>query len=221
MVSPNWDRGLASHSAEPRFSLSTPNSFSLQTADSILLQAKIAAHAAAGFPITAGSYANRERWAGFMAWRRENPSLTFKAGDEVASEQFFHRYAKTCNGGVFLRPREWMERRAAYMRRYRKGKNRTPAGWFKQLTNNAKARGLEVDSNPTAISDYYGLPCFYCGDVPLMSHGIDRVENSRGYVRGNMVPCCTHCNIAKGQRSSDDFAAWVHRTSQHLKNKGG
>lgn len=51
--------------------------------------------------------------------------------------------------------------------------------------------------------------CYYCGvEGP---NGIDRIDSSRGYVEGNCVPCCKHCNYAKGNLSIGDFEKWLKR----------
>lgn len=41
-------------------------------------------------------------------------------------------------------------------------------------------------------------PCFYC-QLPLGKTGIglDRIDNARGYVDGNVLPCCTLCNYVR------------------------
>lgn len=55
--------------------------------------------------------------------------------------------------------------------------------------------------------------CYYCGDPPsnvrkmprvngvLVYNGVDRIDNSIGYVLGNVRPCCKDCNFLKGFRS--------------------
>jgi hypothetical protein len=41
--------------------------------------------------------------------------------------------------------------------------------------------------------------CHYCGgQLPRFNGGLDRKKNSKGYIRGNCVPCCTRCNSMKG-----------------------
>src|SRR3989337_856593 len=64
------------------------------------------------------------------------------------------------------------------------------------------------------LSDEYALslirsPCYYCGGVEmrrrgerksgasLLINGIDRMDSSRGYEYGNVVPCCSKCNFRK------------------------
>lgn len=52
------------------------------------------------------------------------------------------------------------------------------------------------------------LNCFYC-DLPPSNksikhkytyyyNGIDRLDNDKGYILTNIVPCCYHCNTLKG-----------------------
>ena len=43
-------------------------------------------------------------------------------------------------------------------------------------------------------------PCNYCV-LPLGPTGVrlDRLDNEKGYVTGNVVPCCTACNIARNR----------------------
>lgn len=58
--------------------------------------------------------------------------------------------------------------------------------------------------------------CFYCTAVPKPIHGIDRVDNTKGYVPGNVVTCCKRCNIAKNDQSMDDFTMWAIRLGSNL-----
>ena len=55
--------------------------------------------------------------------------------------------------------------------------------------------------------------CYYCGKPG--PNGIDRVDNSKGYVTGNCVPCCKHCNYVKGALSVTDFKTWTERFVNH------
>ena len=65
-----------------------------------------------------------------------------------------------------------------------------------------------------------GQPCYYCGKPPssgegcsanqgtngdFIYNGIDRVDNTRGYVENNTVACCRNCNIAKAALPIDVF----------------
>lgn len=48
-------------------------------------------------------------------------------------------------------------------------------------------------------------PCIYCGKVPNVYNGIDRVDNSKGYTLENSVSCCGWCNKMKLTFSQKDF----------------
>jgi hypothetical protein len=56
--------------------------------------------------------------------------------------------------------------------------------------------------------------CYYCGDPPslrlvnnnpFICNGIDRVDNSVGYLIENCVPACKICNVMKSSKNRDDF----------------
>lgn len=47
-------------------------------------------------------------------------------------------------------------------------------------------------------------PCVYCGDE-IVTVGVDRVDNAKGYVMDNVVPCCAICNSMKSSMKLVDF----------------
>jgi len=69
------------------------------------------------------------------------------------------------------------------------------------------------------------LPCNYCGELPSRTktmtgevfsyNGIDRVDSSRGYVRRNVVSCCSICNRAKSDSPVEVFLAWATRIAAY------
>lgn len=38
-------------------------------------------------------------------------------------------------------------------------------------------------------------PCIYCGDVHRV--GCDRIDNTKGHTKDNVIPCCVECNTAR------------------------
>ncbi len=67
--------------------------------------------------------------------------------------------------------------------------------------------------------------CYICGRPPSAKHfhekkpylrfpyvytGIDRVTNANGYLIGNVLPCCTTCNRAKGQMDLEEFLTYLY-----------
>lgn len=73
--------------------------------------------------------------------------------------------------------------------------------------------------------------CYYCGTEPfnyvkrrykyetdkgLPFNGIDRLDNTLGYISGNCVPCCKICNAAKSDLSLEEFKKWIKKISTHI-----
>ena len=42
-------------------------------------------------------------------------------------------------------------------------------------------------------------------------NGVDRVENTNGYLTGNCVSCCHICNRAKGEMTVNEFYDWINK----------
>lgn len=72
--------------------------------------------------------------------------------------------------------------------------------------------------------------CFYCNREPsqeifeskkpnikLLYNGIDRIDNSKGYVKENCVSCCKHCNRAKDVMSCEEFKIFISNIFNNLK----
>lgn len=89
--------------------------------------------------------------------------------------------------------------------------------------NGAKRRGLDFFVSIDQFMEFGKQTCFYCGSLPsnelqlknkdgsqrcygsYIYNGIDRLDNNKGYVDGNMVTCCRKCNRAKDVLSAKDF----------------
>lgn len=68
--------------------------------------------------------------------------------------------------------------------------------------------------------------CHYCDCLPYaiekgrdigyeyVYNGLDRVDNEKGYMLSNVVPCCKKCNQAKLAYSQDDFWEWALRVAE-------
>lgn len=91
----------------------------------------------------------------------------------------------------------------------------------------AKVRELDFTISFDVFKDTTGHNCFYCGKVPsmlakahnkalsnnvgnILYNGLDRVDNTKGYVYSNVVACCKNCNLAKRDLSSKDFIDWIN-----------
>lgn len=69
--------------------------------------------------------------------------------------------------------------------------------------------------------------CHYCGIEPsqrqwvkkkertYVYNGVDRLDNSIGYVIENCVTCCKYCNTAKNDMTQEEWSAWVTRVYEN------
>jgi hypothetical protein len=76
----------------------------------------------------------------------------------------------------------------------------------------AKSKRRAFELSVERFAELVSAACEYCGDK---GGGIDRVDNSIGYVDGNVVPCCQMCNLAKKDYSVDEFREWIDRVHAH------
>ena len=74
----------------------------------------------------------------------------------------------------------------------------------------AKERGHKWDLTEEQFAEITKKNCYYCGAKPkniikqmpysngeYIYNGIDRIDNTKGYVIDNIVPCCKFCNFQK------------------------
>jgi hypothetical protein len=109
---------------------------------------------------------------------------------------------------------------------------------FSTYKATAKHKGFEFRLSKEEFKELVISPCFYCGIRPyrtwrhthvlkngtadvLMANGIDRVDNSKGYIQGNVVSACPKCNYAKRDMSLIEFKEWVFILSRNLNCKFG
>lgn len=63
----------------------------------------------------------------------------------------------------------------------------------------------ENDLTIEFVEGLIGCGCLYCGETELRIT-LDRIDNSKGHLQGNVVPACIRCNYARG---SMPHAAWM------------
>ena len=99
--------------------------------------------------------------------------------------------------------------------------NRTPNGLWQEFRRKAKKLGNHISE-----SEYIELrkrPCYYCDEpLPEAGRGADRIDNTKGYITGNVAPCCTRCNVLKRDATFSEFELiyknWAKLLTNHKKN---
>ena len=89
----------------------------------------------------------------------------------------------------------------------------------------ARVKDREFSLTRDQVRAIVTSPCHYCGAAPFMVYkkhskgtkytGLDRVDNSKGYRTGNVVPCCKICNVAKATLTREEFLNWLRRAYEH------
>ncbi len=79
---------------------------------------------------------------------------------------------------------------------------------FNSTKSRAKYRKLEFTLSFAEFSAGCNEDCHYCGSY-MVAGGLDRVDNAKGYVAGNVVPCCIICNRMKRDYPLEKFLAHV------------
>lgn len=85
--------------------------------------------------------------------------------------------------------------------------------------HSAKRRNIYFDLKLEDFKNNCLNDCHYCGIAPNKNrkkrnskgfmavnfNGLDRIDNKKGYVSDNIVPCCSDCNLAKRDLSTKAF----------------
>jgi hypothetical protein len=111
------------------------------------------------------------------------------------------------------------------------GQNRLPYGEsaFNALLHNykraAERRGFPFELSPQKFKELTSQMCVYCGVAPQQVYkvkesssytynGVDRKDNSLGYISSNVCACCIHCNRAKHVMPLEEFLGWLDRVTK-------
>ena len=103
--------------------------------------------------------------------------------------------------------------------------------FYESYERGAKHRGIDLNISKEEFWEIVSQDCYYCGaeprirwhgkspNGPCRANGIDRKDNSKGYEKDNVVPCCTKCNRAKNNLHHSVFLSLVtdiynHRVKQ-------
>lgn len=94
-----------------------------------------------------------------------------------------------------------------------------------------KGRKVSKEKGFGLTKDYFKkisqMNCYYCGLEPKLTNGykswhpkiningLDRIDPSMGYFDNNVVACCRDCNVAKLDKTEEEFILWIKRLIAH------
>lgn len=128
----------------------------------------------------------QQHHARVVAWRKKSP-------DKVRAYQ---RKWKQTPAGRLHKARH----RKAYFKKHGRKYSQ-----FVSYRVQAKLRGHIFTLTKDQFLELTALACHYCGDTGRI--GVDRQDNSQGYVSDNVVPCCSICNYMKRTMGYEEFLA--------------
>jgi len=99
---------------------------------------------------------------------------------------------------------------------------------YRKYKNRAKIKGYTFDITKEDFTRICENDCHYCGAERVISHshkklnglwkrnGLDRIDNSKGYLLSNVQACCYRCNRLKSNKDEKEFLSQITRISLHL-----
>lgn len=117
------------------------------------------------------------------------------------------------------------------MGRYKIYENTAERSFYLMTKHNCINRGMVFTLTQEDYINIIKRNCYYCGIEPFKKvwkvyrhyiytsyvHGIDRVDNKKGYTLENCVSCCKHCNRAKSSLTTTQFYYLIKRIYQYKK----
>lgn len=97
---------------------------------------------------------------------------------------------------------------------------------FERYRDRALRDGLEFNLSLEEFTNITSKDCVYCGNPPSKKierknevhyyNGVDRVDNKKGYILGNCVPCCAICNYMKRDHNVEFFKEHIKKIYNYL-----
>lgn len=92
---------------------------------------------------------------------------------------------------------------------------------YARYIKGAENRNLEFNISKSDFDYITKQPCAYCGQYSsvykgIQINGIDRIDSKLGYIKENIVPCCTVCNRMKLDYEKEEWIKQMKLILNHL-----
>ena len=124
-------------------------------------------------------------------WAKNNPN---KMNEKS------RKYRKTAQGKKTQSQYRKCSKAKEYYSGYYKSKSRETKYRYNYAKNKCKRRNIEFSLTLEEYDYLINQPCYYSGESleHEMGTGLDRIDNSKGYVIDNVLPCIGWCNRVRG-----------------------
>lgn len=97
---------------------------------------------------------------------------------------------------------------------------------YDDIKRRSEKKEIECTLSTKQFKDIISRNCHYCGESPkeknipksngfFLANGIDRVDNSVGYIYDNCVPCCETCNMMKRTHSVEEWLSHMKKVLEY------
>ena len=98
----------------------------------------------------------------------------------------------------------------------------SPKGRYQVLKHNAKIHNREVGINFEEFKNLLTASkekCYYCNGKLGRGSASDRIDNSKGYLKNNIVICCDGCNSLKSELLSLSETLEIVKLLKKVRNR--
>lgn len=114
--------------------------------------------------------------------------------------------------------KEFLRKQKEWYKKYisKNGYFRKPNVRFQKYKSNAYRKNLEFSLSKEEFGNLLNGNCCYCGTNEKI--GIDRIDNTLGYIIGNCVSCCSLCNKMKTNLNREVFLEQCKKITNLVNN---
>lgn len=141
-------------------------------------------------------------------WRSKNKDRSHKY-----STEYYKRHKDKILSKAKIKRLDNLEAARLYSRE----KNKDKKGRYRIYRTGARTRKIDFNLSFDYFLTFWNKPCHYCGSK-INGIGLDRINNKKGYIVNNVVPCCIVCNKMKSIKTIKEFIKHCKKIINYYEN---